>query len=84
MGTDELIEAVCKKCRYWQNGCLYDYGDSLTKIPCWALVKLYEMRLNKRRLLCEMIREKFNCWCMNSETRETEGYCELVEKFLKV
>jgi len=43
MGTDELIEVVCKKCRYWHNGCLYDYGDSLTKIPCRALVELYRL-----------------------------------------
>jgi hypothetical protein len=40
---DELIKVVCKKCRYWQNGCLFDYGNSLTKIPCRALVELYKL-----------------------------------------
>ena len=56
MGTDDLIEAVCKKCRYWRNGCLYDYGDSMTKIPCWALVKLYEIYTLKLEPINEILK----------------------------
>lgn len=40
VSTEDLIETVCKKCRYYQKGCLFDYGDSLTKIPCEALIQL--------------------------------------------
>ena len=34
--SDELIKIVCSKCRYFRKTCLFDYGDSLTKIPCEA------------------------------------------------
>jgi len=40
MSTQDLIETVCKKCHSWQKGCPFDYGDSLTKIPCEALIQL--------------------------------------------
>jgi hypothetical protein len=40
MSTEDLIDIVCKKCRYYQKGCTFDKGDSLTKIPCQALVEL--------------------------------------------
>jgi len=42
MRTDDLIETICRRCRYYKRSCFYDYGDSLT-IPCKALVKLYEL-----------------------------------------
>jgi len=37
MNTETLIEEVCKKCPYYRRKCLFDYGDSITKIPCEAL-----------------------------------------------
>jgi len=43
MSTQDLIETVCKKCHLWQKGCPFDYGDSLTKIPCEALVQLVRL-----------------------------------------
>lgn len=33
----DLIDLICKRCRYYKTNCYYDYGDSLTKIPCEAL-----------------------------------------------
>jgi hypothetical protein len=40
MSTQDFIETVCKKCDYYKKGCFFDYGDSLTKIPCQALIQL--------------------------------------------
>ena len=39
MNMDRIdeIRIICKKCCYYKNTCYYDYGDSITKIPCEAL-----------------------------------------------
>ena len=48
-GTESLIEKVCKKCIYYRKICWFDYGDSITKIPCNALKALYELYLEKEK-----------------------------------
>ena len=47
MSTEDLIDVVCKKCRYYQTRCFFDHGDSLTKLPCEALKRLAEQRLRE-------------------------------------
>jgi len=47
-GTESLIEKVCKKCIYYRKICWFDYGDSVTKIPCNALKVLYELYLERK------------------------------------
>ena len=42
--SDQFIKSICKKCRYYKKGCFYDYGDSLTKIPCEALIVLTKIK----------------------------------------
>ena len=42
-GTESLIEKICKKYIYYKKVCWFDYGDSVTKIPCQALKVLYEL-----------------------------------------
>lgn len=56
MGTDELIKCICEKCPYWKKICWFDYGDSMTKIPCWALVKLYEIYTLKLEPINEILK----------------------------
>jgi hypothetical protein len=36
----DYIKEYCQKCIYYKRGCHYDYGDSMTKIPCEALRKI--------------------------------------------
>ena len=51
------IENICKKCNYFRQGCWYDYGDSLTKIPCTALNILMGMGLIHGKLLEQYIKK---------------------------
>ena len=39
----DYISDFCKKCNYYRKGCYFDYGDSLTKIPCYALQTIIKM-----------------------------------------
>jgi len=45
MNRIDEIKIVCKKCHYYKNICHYDYGDSMTKIPCEALRILMKIEL---------------------------------------
>ena len=47
----DYIKEYCQKCIYYKNRCFYDYGDSLTKIPCEALrrIKKNPPKTPKRR-----------------------------------
>ena len=44
----DYIAEFCKKCDYYRKGCFYDYGDSLTKIPCEALRRIKEDELARK------------------------------------
>ena len=44
----DYIKEICQKCIYYHKGCFYDYGDSLTKIPCRAL----------RQIICEDLKKE--------------------------
>ena len=50
----DYIAEFCKPCYYYRKGCYFDFGDSLTKISCYALQTIMKMdRENdsrKRRL----------------------------------
>ena len=45
MNRIDEIKIICKKCHYYKNICHYDYGDSMTKIPCEALRILMKIEL---------------------------------------
>ena len=36
----DYIKEYCQNCIYYNTRCFYDYGDSLTKIPCEALRRI--------------------------------------------
>lgn len=43
INSNDLIDWICKKCRYYKRECLYDKGGSETKIPCEALGIIMKM-----------------------------------------
>ena len=45
----DYIAIFCKKCNYYNKSCWYDYGDSLTKIPCYALYTIMKKDRNDYR-----------------------------------
>ena len=45
---NDYIAKFCKKCRYYKSSCYYDYGDSLTKIPCEALRRIMREGLRRK------------------------------------
>lgn len=39
--SDDFIKEYCEdKCFLFSNGCPNDYGDSMTKVPCYALSEI--------------------------------------------
>lgn len=40
---EKIVRVICKKCFYYNKGCFYDAGDSLTKIPCRALTLIIKI-----------------------------------------
>lgn len=40
---ERIVRTICKKCRYYKTTCLYDAGDSITKVPCRALTLIIKM-----------------------------------------
>jgi len=43
----DYIKEYCQKCIYYKSRCFYDYGDSLTKIPCEALRRIKKEESSK-------------------------------------
>jgi len=45
--SNYYIKEICEKCpKYKTEDCTYDYGDSLTKIPCRALLELQKLNID--------------------------------------
>ena len=44
--SDDFIKEYCEdKCHLFSNGCPNDYGDSMTKVPCYALSEIMRKEL---------------------------------------
>jgi len=67
MSTQDLIETVCKKCHKWQKGCPFDYGDSVTKIPCEALIQLAKLKETKMTWDLGAVWRLFFLWALGMD-----------------